>query len=160
MFKDRLETGVVPSRLEYPGREGCPPFAGVGIRRSVTMAELEEQRQADQREVRAHYPGGEAMTVYEKRSLRRQGVVYLTGVRLERRPGVVADGMELFEFPGSEIYAVRHFGDLRHLGNGWAGGAMHLRAKRLKADPKLSPFELYEEAVDGTPVVRICLPLR
>lgn len=100
------------------------------------------------------------MTVYHKWCWKKRKVVYLTGVRLERMPGVVADGMELFEFPGSEVFTVRHYGEFRHLGNGWAGGLMHLRAKHLKPDPKVPPFEVYEEVDGNDLVVRVCLPLR
>lgn len=160
MLQDLGEDGVVRSRVEVPGREGCAPFFGVGIRRTVSMDDLAAAMENDYLSVREHYPEGEAMTVYHKCCWKKRKIVYVTGVRLERMPGVVADGMELFEFPGSEVFTVRHFGEFRHLGNGWAGGMMHLRAKRLKPDPKVPPFEVYEELEDDDLVVRVCLPLR
>ena len=160
MLQDLAEDGVVRSRVEVPGREGCAPFFGVGIRRTVAMDDLAGQMEEDYREVREHYPDGEAMTIYHKRCLKKQRVSYLTGVRLERMPGVVADGMELFEFPGSEVFTVRHFGEFYHLGNAWAGGMMHLHAKRLRADPKVKPFEVYEKLDDEDLVVRVCFPLK
>jgi len=160
MLQDLAEEGVVRSRVEVPGREGCAPFFGVGIRRTVAMDDLAAAIEADYLAVREHYPEGDAVTVYHKWCWKKRRVVYVTGVRLERMPGVVADGMELFEFPGSEVFIVRHFGEFRHLGNGWAGGMMHLRAKRLKPDPKVPPFEVYEELEGADLVVRVCLPLR
>jgi len=160
MLKDLVETGEVRSRVECPGPGGCAPFVGVGIRRIASWEKLEEQRATDLQVVQKHYPEGEPLTVYEKGGLRQKGVSYVTGVKLERRPGVVADGMALFEFPGSEVFTVRHLGDLRHRGNGWEGGRRHLQVKRLKADRKLAPFEVYEVPDGEEPVVRIVFPLR
>lgn len=160
MLKEWVETGEVRSQVTCVGLGGCAPFVGVGIRRIASRENLEEQRAADLREVQKHYPEGEAMTVYDKEDLRKGRVSYVTGVKLERRPGVVADGMELFEFPGSEVFTVRHFGDLRHRSNGWAGARRHLEVKRLKADRKLAPFEVYEAGDGEEPVVRIVFPLR
>ena len=160
MLQDLAETGVVSSRVEVPGKKTYAFFVGVGIRRKVSMADFAEQVEADRRSVVERYPEGEAVTVYHKWSFKKGRVVYLAGVRLERTPGVVADGMELFEFPGGDVFTVRHFGDLRHLANGWAAGRMYLRAKKMKADKKAKPFEVYEEVEGGDPVVRICLPLK
>lgn len=161
MLQDLAEEEVVRSRVEVPGREGCAPFFGVGIRRTLPMDKMAEQMEADYQKVREHYPDGEAMTVYHKWCSKKRRVVYVTGVRLERMPGVVADGMELFEFPGAEVFTVRHFGEFYHLGNAWAGGMMHLRAKRLKQDKKVKPFEVYEQLEDDKDlVVRVCFPLK
>ena len=161
MLQDLAEEGIVHSRVEVPGREGCAPFFGVGIRRTLPMDQMAEQMEKDYQEVREHYPEGEAMTVYHKWCFKKRRVVYVTGVRLERMPGVVADGMELFEFPGAEVFTVRHFGEFYHLGNAWAGGMMHLRAKRLKPDKKIKPFEVYEQLEDDDNlIVRVCFPLQ
>lgn len=160
MLQDLAETGVVRSRVEVPGRLGCAFFVGVGIKRKASMDDFSEKMEEDYRAVREHYPEGEAISIYHKWCLKKRKVVYVTGVKLERMPGVIADGMELFEFPGGEVYTVRHTGEFRHLANGWAGGMMHLQAKKLKADKKVKPFEVYEDLESDEPVVRICLPLK
>jgi hypothetical protein len=160
MLKDLAETGAVRSRVEVPGRGDCGFFVGVGIKRTASMDDFTGQLKEDNEVVREHYPKGQPMTVYHKWCLKKRKVTYVTGVRLERMPGVVADGMKLFEFPGGEVFTVKHTGDFRHLGNGWAGAMMNIRGKKLKPDKKVMPFEVYEDLESEDPVVRISFPLK
>jgi predicted transcriptional regulator YdeE len=160
MLKDLVETGSVPSSLEFPGCEPSPSFVGVGIKRKISMDDIEEDMEVHYQEVRKHYPEGVGFSTYEKFNVVKKEMVYLIGVQLEKTPGVIPDGMELVNKPGMEVYVVRHRGCYRHLGNGWSAGMMHGRAKKFKHSKKFPPFEIYEDENEEEPVVKICLPMK
>ena len=44
MLKDLGETGSVPSRLEFPGLEPGAPFVGVGVKRKISIDDIETKR--------------------------------------------------------------------------------------------------------------------
>lgn len=160
MLKDLMETGSVPSHLEFPGREPSQRFVGVGIRRKASMDNIEQDMETHYKEVRKYYPEGQGFSAYYKWNVVKREMVYLIGVKLDKTPGVIPDGMELVNVPGMEVYAVQHRGCYRHLGNGWSAGMMHVRAKKLKHLKKFPPFELYLDENEEEPVVKICLPIK
>ena len=160
MLKDLVETGAVPSHLECPGREPSPSFVGVGIRCTAKLDDFEEEMGANFKKVRKAYPEGEGFSVYYKWDVVNGAMTYLIGVKLEKTPGVIPDGMELVTAPVMEVYAVRHRGCYRHLANGWSAGMMHGRSKQFKHSKKFPPFEIYEDENEKEPVVKICLPMK
>ncbi len=160
MLKNLIETGSVPSHLEFLGREPSPSFVGVGIKRSGSMNGFEQDIETSYKEVRDYYPEGQVFSVYYTWDLVRKEVAYFIGVRLDKTPGVIPDGMELINVPGMEVYALRHRGPYSHLSNGWSAGRMHGRAKIFRQSKRFPPFEIYEDENWEEPVVKICLPLK
>lgn len=160
MLKNLIETGSVPSHLEFLGREPSPSFVGVGIKRSGSMNGFEQDIETSYKEVRDYYPEGQVFSVYYTWDLVRKEVAYFIGVRLDKTPGVIPDGMELINVPGMEVYALRHRGPYSHLSNGWSAGRMHGRAKIFRQSKRFPPFEIYEDENWEEPVVKICLPMK
>ncbi len=160
MFKNLIETGSVPSHLEFLGREPSPSFVGVGIKRSGSMNGFEQDIETSYKEVKDYYPEGQVFSVYYTWDLVRKEVAYFIGVRLDKTPGVIPDGMELINVPGMEVYALRHRGPYSHLSNGWSAGRMHGRAKIFRQSKRFPPFEIYEDENWEEPVVKICLPMK
>ena len=160
MLKNLIETGSVPSHLEFLGREPSPSFVGVGIKRSGSMNGFEQDIETSYKEVRDYYPEGKVFSVYYTWDLVRKEVAYFLGVRLDKTPGVIPDGMELINVPGMEVYALRHRGPYSHLSNGWSAGRMHGRAKIFRQSKRFPPFEIYEDENWEEPVVKICLPMK
>lgn len=161
MLKDLAEKGAVPSRLSFRGQERSEGFVGVGKKCTANLDDFKEEMDANFREVRKHFPEGEGFCVYDKWELVKGSMTYLIGVKVDKTPGVLPDGMELITAPEMDVYAVKHFGPYRHLGNGWAGGMMHGRAKQFKSSKKFPPFEIYEKESKGEDaVVKICLPMK
>ena len=160
MLKNLIETGSVPSHLEFLGREPSPSFVGVGIKRSGSMNGFEQDIETSYKEVRDYYPEGKVFSVYYTWDLVRKEVAYFIGVRLDKTPGVIPDGMELINVPGMEVYALRHRGPYSHLSNGWSAGRMHGRAKIFRQSKRFPPFEIYEDENWEEPVVKICLPMK
>lgn len=160
MLKNLIETGSVPSHLEFLGREPSPSFVGVGIKRSGSMNGFEQDIETSYKEVRDYYPEGQVFSVYYTWDLVRKEVAYFIGVRLDKTPGVIPDGMELINVPGMEVYALRHRGPYSHLSNGWSAGRMLGRAKIFRQSKRFPPFEIYEDENWEEPVVKICLPMK
>lgn len=160
MLKDLIETGSVPSHLEFLGREPSPSFVAVGIKRSGSMNGFEQDIETSYKEVKDYYPEGQVFSVYYTWDLVRKEVAYFIGVRLDKTPGVIPDGMELINVPGMEVYALRHRGPYSHLSNGWSAGRMHGRAKIFRQSKRFPPFEIYEDENWEEPVVKICLPMK
>lgn len=160
MLKNLIETGSVPSHLEFLGREPSPSFVGVGIKRSGSMNGFEQDIETSYKEVKDYYPEGQVFSVYYTWDLVRKEVAYFIGVRLDKTPGVIPDGMELINVPGMEVYALRHRGPYSHLSNGWSAGRMHGRAKIFRQSKRFPPFEIYEDENWEEPVVKICLPMK
>ena len=160
MLKNLIETGSVPSHLEFLGREPSPSFVGVGIKRSGSMNGFEQDIETRYKEVRDYYPEGQVFSVYYTWDLVRKEVAYFIGVRLDKTPGVIPDGMELINVPGMEVYALRHRGPYSYLSNGWSAGRMHGRAKIFRQSKRFPPFEIYEDENWEEPVVKICLPMK
>ena len=160
MLKDLIEISLVPSNLEFLGREPSPSFVGVGIKRAGSMNGFEKDIETSYQEVRDHYREGQVFSVYYTWDLVKKEVAYFIGVRLDKTPGVIPDGMELINVPGMEVYALRHRGPYRHLRNGWSAGRMHGRAKTFRQSKRFPPFEIYEDENWEEPVVKICLPMK
>ena len=160
MLKNLIETGSVPSHLKFLGREPSPSFVGVGIKRSGSMNGFEQDIETSYKEVKDYYPEGQVFSVYYTWDLVRKEVAYFIGVRLDKTPGVIPDGMELINVPGMEVYALRHRGPYSHLSNGWSAGRMHGRAKIFRQSKRFPPFEIYEDENWEEPVVKICLPMK
>lgn len=160
MLKDLVETGTVPSLLEFLGREPSPSFVGIGIRRKATWDGFEQDVEMSYKEVKEYYPEGEVFSAYYKWDVMRKEVAYFIGVRLDKTPGVFPDGMELINIPGMEVYAVRHRGPYRYLGNGWSAVRMHGLANKYTRSRRFPSFEIYENEDEEEPVVKICLPMK
>jgi hypothetical protein len=124
------------------------------------MNGFEQDIETSYKEVKDYYPEGQVFSVYYTWDLVRKEVAYFIGVRLEKTPGVIPDGMELINVPGMEVYALRHRGPYRHLSNGWAAGRMQGRAKIFRQSKRFPPFEIYEDENWEEPVVKICLPMK
>jgi predicted transcriptional regulator YdeE len=161
MLKDLAEKGEVPSRLSFRGQERSEEFVGVGKKVTANLCGFEEEMSAKYQEVRKHFPEGKGFSLYYDWNVVKQSVTYLIGVVLDRTPGVLPDGMELITAPEMDVYAIKHTGPYRHLGNGWASGMMHGRSKQFKHSKKFPPFEFYEKESEGDDaVVKICFPMK
>ena len=148
-------------KVKLPGAGTVEGFIGVGTKREAGFDEIGEVMGVDMKAVRKHLPEGEGFCVYYKWDVVKKSVTYFIGVKVDQTPGVLPDGMELVTAPEMDVHAVRHHGPYRHLGNGWAGGMMHGRAKQFKHSKKFPPFEIYEKESKGEDaVVKICLPMK
>ncbi len=160
MLKSLVETGEVPSKLEFEGREEFAEVNGVGVRRTCSFDEMEKQMGGDFEKVRSKFPGGVGFCVYYQWAPVKKEVTYLIGKTVDELPESVPEEMEAITIPTGDVYVVRHTGPYRFLGNGWAAGMMHGRSKQFKHSKNFPPFEIYEDEDEKNPVVKICLPMK
>lgn len=159
MLKSLVEEGVVPSRLEFPGKEIVPEFHGVGIRMTFPMDIMPETMSNNMERIQKDVPEGLGFSVYYKWDVVKKEVTYFIGMMVDEIPADLPDDLEPITMPSREVYVVRHTGHYRHLGNAWGAGMMHGRSKQFKHSRKLPPFEIYEKHDPENAEVKICLPV-
>lgn len=160
MLKALVETGEVPSKLEFPGPETVPPMTGVGVRRTCGFDEMPEKIGGDFRRVRREFPGGRGFNICYEWKVSAGTLHYLIGVEVESVPTDLAPDLEVVTIPRQQVYVVRHTGPYQFLGNAWAAGMMHSRSGQFSQSRKLPPFELYADEDSENPMVKICLPMK
>ncbi|MDE0596693.1 MAG: hypothetical protein OSB65_15750 [Roseibacillus sp.] len=51
----------------------------------------------------------------------------------------------------SELYAEKHTGPYRHIGNAWSASMLHAQAKLFPKNKKFEPYEVYENSPQDIP---------
>lgn len=157
MLKDFLETGSVPSRLDFEGAKSGAGFSYVGIRSSCRMDEMatemarifEKLKRA--MEVSGIEPSGAPFSVYHKWQMTKGIAQFTTGFPVASAPPALPEGLVSGVVPSSDVYVVKHTGPYRHLGNAWSAGMMHAQAKVFAKDKKFEPYEVYESSSKEVP---------
>jgi len=150
MLKDLVETGAVPSKLDFPGTETFPGTRLLTIRRGCAVEDMPKGFDDDMAKLVAHLcerditPCGAPMSAYLQWKPAEQFVEYELGFPVEESVTDAGAGFRFREIPTCQTYVVRHTGPYRHLGNGWAAGMSHAQAKVFPHDKKAVPFERYE----------------
>ncbi|MCW1884539.1 SRPBCC family protein [Luteolibacter flavescens] len=169
MLKDLVETGTVPSRLDFPGIEEVKGFRYVGVRSTTPTAEISTSISRDMGKLMAwleasrNTPSGPPFTITHKWDPVKGVADYTIGFPLTRDVQIPTDFVR-GEIPSCRAYVVKHTGPYRHLGNAWAAGMMHGRAKKFTTDKKVPLFEIYDNDPTVTPeadlVTRVHLPAK
>ena len=157
MLKDYVETGAVPSRLEFVGREPHPGFRYVGVRHRCPIAEVAGGMAESSRTLRKWLkkteaqPAGKFFSIYHTWDMVQSVTEYTLGIPFETIPSDLPDGLVTGNISACDVYSIRHTGSYRHLGNGWASGLFHERAKIFRSHKKILPFETYERPTQDVP---------
>jgi hypothetical protein len=170
MLKDYLETGTVPSRLDFLGPTTSPPRHYLGLRNAGSIAGIGERLRHDFTRLRGWMqangcePAGKRFSLYHRFNCVKGTTACTAACPITRPVPRVPSGFIVGEIPEMKVYTIRHTGAYRHLGNVWAAGSMHERAKRFHQIKKLPPFEIYEnepELTDEADLETIvCFPMR
>lgn len=150
MLKDIVETGSNPSRLEFPGASAVPGTAFVGVRSACSMAAMPQRMTADMEKLHGLVTGegfetaGAPFSIYHKWNPAKGHVEYTIAAPVASAPASVPSGFVSGERPNLTTYPVRHTGPYHHIGNAWAAGMLHGRAKVFTQDKSREPFEIYE----------------
>jgi len=157
MLKDYLETGAVPSKLEFLGRQSFPGFRYVGVQANCSDEDIGETMQATMKRVKALLKegniqtSGDAFSVYHKFDPVKKIAIFTAGYPVAAPPARLPDGLIMGEVPPTPVYSIQHTGPYRHLGNVWSAGMMHARAKVFRQNKKIACFETYGNEPDDTP---------
>lgn len=154
MLKDMVETGTVPSKLDFPGVETVSECKYVGVRTVCSIQDIGEAMGADFEKL-SSLLGQEALaqsfSIYHKWDMVKGVCEYTAGCAVDSPPETLSSGFFVDTFPECQAYKVVHTGPYRHLGNAWSAGMMHGRAKVFKQSKKLHPFETYGNDPKVTP---------
>ncbi len=148
MLKDEIEMGGVPSTLKFSGFESIDGFEYVGIRRKCQLSEVSSLMGSDMEKAAklARDSGLEIMRppvcFYDKFNAAKGSISYTIGLPVGAG-SPCPTGLEKGKMPALKCYAIHHTGPCRHLGNAWAAGMMHQRAKVFGLNKAEPPFEMY-----------------
>lgn len=150
MLKAVIETGSNPSKLGFPGRKSFPGVRYIGVKTVCPIQDIASHMQLDMGKLTKMlensglHPSGNPFSICHKWDLAKGSTIYTLGFPITDASMAVADGFVTGSIPACEVYQVRHTGPYRFLGNAWASGVMHGRAKIYASNSKLAPFEIYE----------------
>jgi hypothetical protein len=150
MLKDVLETGSVPSKLEFLGKTSSPGFNYVGVRTSCARVDIGEAMAADFKNLGEHIeqktftPAGPPFSIYHKWDVAKGRADYTLGFPVEKLSAEVGNGLVSGGIPACDVYTIKHTGPYRHLGNAWSSGMIHGRNGVFRQDKSIAPFETYE----------------
>ncbi len=149
MLKAIMETGVNPSKLTFVGRQAFPGCRYLGVKTTCPIDEIGDRMQRDMRKLTAQLgesgakPSGKPLSICHKWDPVKGTTCYTLSFPLDSMPSEIPDGFVTGEIPACEVYAVRHTGPYRFLGNAWSAGVMHERAKVFGTNKRIAPFEIY-----------------
>ena len=150
MLKAIVETGSNPSQLDFPGTASFSGTDYVGVRSACSLAKIGPSMEADMKKLGAfmqegsHEASGAPLSIYHKFNPVKDQAEYTIAVPVASKPASVPSGIVTGTIPALQTYRIKHTGPYPHLGNAWAAGVMHERAKRYAKNKSQHPFEVYE----------------
>ncbi|MDA3873436.1 MAG: SRPBCC family protein [Kiritimatiellae bacterium] len=168
MLKDLCETGTVPSVVTLQKNESFPGCQLIGVRTTCSMTEIGPSMERDL--LRLHgwmdqegiSPSAPPISIYHKWKMGKGLCVYTIGFPVKKLPDTPPAEFVTLSVPSTSAFVVEHTGPYRHLGNAWAVGMTHERAKRFPRNKNRDPFEIYVNDPTITPedqiVTRIYFP--
>ncbi|MEM7602205.1 MAG: SRPBCC family protein [Verrucomicrobiota bacterium] len=156
MLKDHLEEGSVPSMLKL-GEQAVEPISIAGITSKSSVESIGESMEADMLRLKEWIdssgvvPAGKPLSIYHHWDIVKKEASYTVGFPVSNTNLDLPEGIQLHELPEMETFTITHTGPYRHLGNAWATGMMHARAKQFCQRRGVHPFEIYENMPGETP---------
>jgi predicted transcriptional regulator YdeE/uncharacterized protein YndB with AHSA1/START domain len=149
MLKDYVETGAVPSKLDF---KGIKEYAGnkyIGIKTTCTMDTLSTKMADDFGKLSAWAAqnsgqiAGLGFSIYHTCDVEKGKVVYTSAFPVKEIPGQLPAGFISGSIPAIKVNTIAHIGAYQHLGNAWTTQYMMQRGKEYKSRKGIDPFEVY-----------------
>ncbi len=147
MLKAVAETGVVGASTVNNGIVDREGFKYVGIKRTVSMAELAPLMNKDFETLMNELAKRNAqakhwVTLYPKMDIKNMRMTYIAAISTENLQGVDM-GVDFVagEVEKGKVLEIKHKGSYQFLGNAWSMGMMYTRSKKLKM--RSIPYEYY-----------------
>lgn len=150
MLKDHIEAGSVPSKVDFLGAASAPAFTYVGIKVLCPFDEISKhsrpafERLFEWSKDAGIDPTAKPFSLYDKFDPVKSVMGFTAGIPVPKAPERLPPGFVSGDYPATKVYSVKHTGPYRHLGNMWAAGKAHERAKIFRQNNKIPPFETYE----------------
>lgn len=168
-LKDYIETGTAPTQSDVAGIVEVDPIHYLGSNGSAAMENIGDVLAEKFSGLMSTHASSEesasqaqAYTFYNKMNLKQQRCDFTAAIETD----AAADAGEFTTGSHAACKALKivHTGEYQHLGNAWATGMMHMRAKKMKALKNHPPFEKYINDPQTTPgselVTEIYLPIK
>lgn len=149
MLKDYVETGEVPSKLEFLGTDSYAGTKYVGLKRDTTMEGMKQHMQGDFEQVMATVGegnNGQWFSIYHNFDFVNDKISYTAAVGVDEYPANLPNNMVKGDVPAGKANTVRHVGPYEHLGNAWATSMMMMRNKEFKPVKGIHPMEFYRNS--------------
>lgn len=149
MLKDYVETGSVPSKLDF---KGINQYAGnkyIGIKTMCTKNALSDKMADDFGKLsawaakNASLVAGPGFSIYHTWDMVKGKVVYTAAFPVKETPDQLPEGFISGSIPLMKVNTIAHIGPYKHLGNAWTTHYMMQRAKEYKYRKGIDPFEVY-----------------
>lgn len=149
MLKILVETGSIPSKLNFLGiseYEGCN---WIGIKTESSLDTIAAQMQADfgmlwgYANEHQSLIAGNAFTIYHKWDIKKNKLKYTAALPVASLPENLPKQFSNGFLPASKAYKLQHTGSYHYLGNAWATGFAMMRNKEFKYSKSIKPFEVY-----------------
>ncbi|MEO8615774.1 MAG: SRPBCC family protein [Luteolibacter sp.] len=150
MLKAVIETGENPSKLDFVGLKSFPGFRYVGVKTHCPIADIAANMQRDMETLSQWLatsgvqPSGKPFSICHKWDLCKGTTDYTLAFPIVAATADLSGSFTSGTIPACKVYQVRHTGPYCFLGNAWAAGVMHGRAKVYAPDKKIDAFEVYE----------------
>lgn len=148
MLKDHVELGRIPSEMKFSGFDKVEGFEYLGLSRDCDFSEVSKLMGGDMEKLcsimkESGVEGvGAPVSFYDKFNMTKGAISYTVAVPVEAGTPCPS-GLVAGSLPTLKCYAIHHTGPYRHLGNPWAAGMMHQRAKLFAGNKGHIPFEVY-----------------
>ena len=170
MLKDFIETGSVPSQMEFVGLSRLEGCEYVGVRSRCSISDVGPQMESDFGKLydwtseNAVESSGKPFAIYHKYEMVKGFTEYTIGMPVASMPIALGDGIVSGTRAAAEVYSITHTGPYRHLGNGWSAGMMFARSKVFKQNKTIAPFEIYEnspkDVSENELKTTVCFPVK
>lgn len=156
MLKDYVETGSVPSKLNFLGKSDYEGCLFVGKISTCRIEDMPETMKANFEEVMAWGVANgrspeDGIAVYHDYDLKRGITTFTSGVKVDEKPKNIPSGFVFEEQYDTKLMTVEHIGPYRHLGNAWSTLQTMIRNKEFKTKKHYHPFETYGNSPKDTP---------
>lgn len=158
MLKDLVETGNTNSNLEFKGVKSFHATKFIGIKTVCAFSAIAENMERDFGELMPYLMqnhqdkiSGNGISIYHDVNVVKDKVSYTAAHPVSEIPADLPVGYYVGELPKFSAYTIRHTGPYHHIGNAWAAGMMHQRAKKFKSSRKQPPMEIMYNSPINTP---------
>jgi effector-binding domain-containing protein/uncharacterized protein YndB with AHSA1/START domain len=149
MLKDYVETGAVPSKLDFKGIHQYTGNKYIGIKTTCTMDTLNTKMADDFGKLstwaakNANQMAGPGFSIYHVWDVVKNKVVYTSAFPVKEIPNPLPEEFISGTIPAIKVDTISHTGPYKHLGNAWATQYMMQRGKEFKHRKGIDPFEVY-----------------
>jgi len=158
MLKDLVETGKTNTTLEFRGVKTFHATKFIGKRTTCAFSAIAENMERDFSTLMPYLMqnhqdkiSGNGISIYHDLNVIKDKVVYTAGHPVNSVPDNLPAHFYVGELPKFSAYTIRHTGPYHHIGNAWAAGMMHQRAKKFKPSRKQPPMEIMYNSPMNTP---------